>query len=80
MAIPREVIETIRERVDLVQLIGQSVTLQRRGSSMIGLCPFHQEKTPSFNVVPHKNIFHCFGCGATGDAFKYLELSRGLSF
>ena len=80
MAIPREVIETIRERVDLVQLIGQSVTLQRKGGSMVGLCPFHKEKTPSFGVVPHKNIFHCFGCGASGDAFKFLQISRGLSF
>ena len=80
MPIPREVIETIRERVDLVQLVGQSVTLQRKGGSMVGLCPFHQEKTPSFGVVPHKNIFHCFGCGAGGDAFKFLQLSRGLSF
>ena len=80
MAIPREVIESIRERVDLVQLVGQSVTLQRKGNSMVGLCPFHQEKTPSFGVVPHKNIFHCFGCGVGGDAFKFLQLSRGLSF
>ena len=42
--------------------------------------PFHQEKTPSFGVVPHKNIFHCFGCGAGSDAFKFLQLSQGLSF
>jgi len=47
---------------------------------MVGLCPFHQEKTGSFNVVPHKNIFHCFGCGVGGDCFKFIQLSRGLSF
>jgi DNA primase len=47
---------------------------------MVGLCPFHQEKSGSFNVVPHKNIFHCFGCGVGGDCFKFLQLSRGLSF
>jgi DNA primase len=80
VAVPRDVIESIRERVDLVQLIGQTVTLKRKGSSMVGLCPFHQEKTGSFNVVPHRNIFHCFGCGVGGDCFKFLMLSRGLSF
>mgnify|MGYP006133134603 CR=1 FL=1 len=80
MAIPREVVESIRDRVDLVQLVSQSVTLKRRGTSFIGLCPFHQEKTPSFNVVPHKNIFRCFGCGEGGDCFTFLMKSRGLQF
>ena len=56
MPIPPEVIETIRERVDIVEIVSKSVTLKRRGTSFVGLCPFHQEKTPSFNVVPHKNI------------------------
>jgi DNA primase len=72
MAIPREVVESIRDRVDLVQLVSQSVTLKRRGTSFIGLCPFHQEKTPSFNVVPHKNIFRCFGCGRVAIASRSL--------
>ena len=80
MAIPREVVESIRDRVDLVQLVQQSVTLKRRGTSFVGLCPFHQEKTPSFNVVPHKNIFRCFGCGEGGDCFTFLMKSRGIQF
>ena len=58
MAISREVIDQIRDRVDLVQLVQQTVTLKKKGGRMMGLCPFHQEKTPSFGVVPHKNIFH----------------------
>ena len=80
MAIPRDVIESVRDRVDLVQLIQATVSLKRKGSSLVGLCPFHQEKTGSFNVVPHKSIFHCFGCGVGGDCFKFVQLSRGLSF
>ncbi len=80
MPISRDVIDTIRDRVDLVQLVSQTVTLKRRGSSMVGLCPFHQEKTPSFGVVPHKNIFHCFGCGEGGDCFKFVMKTRGLTF
>ena len=75
----REVIESIRERVDLVQLVSQTVTLKRRGDSMVGLCPFHQEKTPSFGVVPHKNIFHCFGCGEGGDCFQVCDEDSGVS-
>ncbi|RME21888.1 MAG: DNA primase [Deltaproteobacteria bacterium] len=78
--VPREVIDTIRERVDIVDVVGQVVTLKRKGSSYVGLCPFHQEKTPSFNVVPHKGIFHCFGCGAGGDVFQFLMQTQGLSF
>lgn len=78
--IPREVIEAIRERVDMVELVSETVTLRRAGSSHLGLCPFHQEKTPSFNVVPHKGIYHCFGCGAGGDAFKWVTETQGLSF
>lgn len=54
--------------------------LQKRGNSYVGLCPFHQEKSPSFHVVPHKHLFHCFGCGAGGDCFKLLMELEGLSF
>lgn len=73
-------IDEIRERTDLVALVERHVRLQRRGNSHVGLCPFHQEKTPSFHVVPHKHLFHCFGCGAGGDAFKFLMELEGLSF
>jgi DNA primase len=80
MAISRDVIESVRDRVDLVQLVQATVSLKQKGTNLVGLCPFHQEKTGSFNVVPHKNIFHCFGCGVGGDCFKFLQLSQGLSF
>jgi DNA primase len=78
--ISRDLIESIRERVDIVEVVSQTVTLQRKGNSHVGLCPFHQEKTPSFNVVQHKGIYHCFGCGEGGDAFKFLMKTRGMSF
>ena len=78
--VDRDVIEAIRERTDLVEVVSQVVTLQRRGTSFVGLCPFHDEKSPSFNVVPHKSIFHCFGCGASGDVFTFVMQARGLEF
>ncbi|MEL6348977.1 MAG: DNA primase [Myxococcota bacterium] len=80
MRIPRESIEAIRERVSIVDVVSQEVTLKRKGSSLMGLCPFHQEKTPSFSVVPSKNIFHCFGCNEGGDIFAFVQKTRGLSF
>lgn len=58
----------------------QHVSLQKRGNSYVGLCPFHQEKSPSFHVVPHKHLYHCFGCGAGGDAFRFLMELEGLGF
>ena len=78
--IDRSVIETIRDRIDIAEIVGQTVTLKRAGTSLKGLCPFHQEKTPSFNVVPHKGIFHCFGCGEGGDVFKFVMKTRGVEF
>src|SRR5439155_4121575 len=59
-------------------LVGESVKLQRRGRSHLGLCPFHQEKSPSFSVSD--TFFHCFGCKQSGDCFKFVELTEGLSF
>ncbi|MCP4251357.1 MAG: DNA primase [bacterium] len=72
--------EEIRQRVDLVELVSEHVALTRSGRSFKGLCPFHREKTPSFHVIPDKLIFHCFGCKAGGDAFKFVQLREGLSF
>lgn len=80
LVLPREVIEEIRARVDIADVVQQTVTLQRRGSSLVGLCPFHQEKSPSFNVVQSKGIYHCFGCGEGGDVFAFLQKTRGMSF
>ena len=78
--IPRQTIEEIRDRTDLIELVGRYVTLKSKGGSWVGLCPFHQEKSPSFNVVPSKGIYHCFGCGEGGDAFKFLMQHKGMSF
>ncbi|MCA9752116.1 MAG: DNA primase, partial [Gemmatimonadetes bacterium] len=80
MKIPERVIEEIRERTDLVDLIGGYVQLKRSGKNFLGLCPFHQEKTPSFNVSPERNIWHCFGCGETGDCYRFLMEHDRLSF
>lgn len=72
-------LDAIRARVDIVAVIGRDVALRRRGGSFVGRCPFHEERTPSFSVVAHRG-YRCFGCGAHGDAIRYIEQSRGLSF
>ena len=76
----REIIEEIRERTDITDVVSQVVTLRRKGSSLMGLCPFHQEKSPSFSVVPAKGIYHCFGCGEGGDIFAFVQKTRGIGF
>jgi len=73
-------INTVRERADIVEVIGDNVRLQKRGRSWLGLCPFHKEKTPSFNVNRERGFFHCFGCGESGDAIGYLMKLEGMSF
>ena len=78
--IPREIVDAVRERTDIAEVIGRHVALVRKGRSLVGLCPFHQEKTPSFHVLSDKGIFHCFGCQTSGDVFKFLSLVEGLSF
>lgn len=78
--VPSEVLEEIRSRVDLVDLVGTYVPLKRAGERWKGLCPFHQEKTPSFTVNPKLGIFHCFGCHAGGDAFEFLKRHDRLEF
>lgn len=69
---PQEVIDDIRSANDIVDVIGQYVKLKRSGSSYVGLCPFHNEKTPSFHVNGDKQFFHCFGCGVGGDVFGFM--------
>ena len=78
--VPEGVIADIRDRTDLVELIGAYLTLKRSGRNFVGLCPFHREKTPSFNVNPERGIYHCFGCGVTGDAIKFLMEHDHVSF
>ncbi|MFA5928945.1 MAG: CHC2 zinc finger domain-containing protein [Candidatus Margulisiibacteriota bacterium] len=72
MAISPALIEEIRERADLVGVISEHVPLKKRGTNFLGLCPFHQEKSPSFTVNPQKNIWHCFGCGEGGNVYTFL--------
>jgi DNA primase len=78
--IPEEFIREVRERTDLVQLIGKYVALKKAGNAYKGLCPFHQEKTASFNVNPDRGFFHCFGCNKSGDAIKFIMEIHGASF
>ena len=78
--IPREVVEAIRDRTDIVEVIGRHVKLQKRGNTWVGLCPMHQERSPSFHVIPTKQIYHCFGCQKSGDVFTFLKEIQGLSF
>lgn len=80
MRLPQEKIEEVREATDLVALVSQYVTLRRKGQNYFGLCPFHEEKTPSFSVHPDRQIFHCFGCGKGGNAFGLLMEMERLSF
>lgn len=78
--IPRDVVEAVRDRTDIVSVVQRHVKLERRGGSWVGLCPFHQEKTPSFHVIPNKAFYHCFGCQANGDVFRFLMEIEGLGF
>lgn len=78
--ISREVIEKVRERADIVDVISQYVSLKPSGKNYRGLCPFHKERTPSFTVSPEKQLFHCFGCGVGGNVFTFLMRYEGLSF
>src|SRR5689334_20781387 len=73
-------LDEIRSRVDIVEIVGQVVKLKRAGENWKGLCPFHTEKTPSFTVNPKRNIYHCFGCGAGGDAFGFLMRQDRVTF
>jgi DNA primase len=74
-------VDTVRERTDIVQLVSQYVSLKKAGADRhAGLCPFHTEKTPSFGVSPSKQVFHCFGCGAGGNAFHFLERIENVTF
>ncbi|MGC9099965.1 MAG: DNA primase [Caldisericum sp.] len=76
----REIIEEIHSKVDIVDFIGKYVKLKKQGSNYVGLCPFHQEKTPSFVVSPTKQLYHCFGCGASGDVVTFLMKIENMSF
>lgn len=78
--IPPDKLEQIRSASDIVDIIGAVLPLKRAGANFTALCPFHKEKSPSFNVNPHKQIFHCFGCHKGGDVFKFICEYENLSF
>ncbi|KAA9323390.1 DNA primase [Streptococcus anginosus] len=80
LLIDKEIISDIKNNVNIVEIIGEVVALTKAGRNYLGLCPFHGEKTPSFNVVEEKQFYHCFGCGKSGDVFKFIEEYRGVSF
>ena len=78
--IPPGFLQELLSRVDVVDVVGRHVELKRGGANLMGLCPFHGEKSPSFSVSPSKQFYYCFGCGATGDAIRFLTEHLGLSF
>ena len=78
--ISEDVINQVKDRVDIAEVVGHHVSLTRAGQNLKGLCPFHQEKSPSFTVNSSKQIFHCFGCGAGGNVFTFLTRITGTSF
>ncbi len=76
----REIVDRVRDATDLLALVGSAVKLRKQGSAHVGLCPFHAERSPSFQVVPNRGFYHCFGCGKHGDAFAWLMEREGLTF
>ncbi len=80
MAFDPNFLDELRARVNLAEIVGRRVRLARRGREHVGLCPFHNEKTPSFTVVEDKGFYHCFGCGAHGDAIGWMMQAEGLAF
>ncbi|BCX29674.1 hypothetical protein LTWDN19_02410 [Latilactobacillus curvatus] len=78
--IPNDVIDDVRSQTNIVDVVGQYVQLKKSGNNLFGICPFHDEKTPSFSVSEEKQIFHCFSCGRGGNVFKFLMELEQISF
>ena len=78
--VDKRLIEEIKNNTNIVEIIGEVISLQKSGRNFLGLCPFHGEKTPSFNVVEDKQFYHCFGCGRSGDVFKFIEEYQQVNF
>src|SRR6266446_966941 len=75
-----ELIQKVRDATDIVAVVSRQVALKKAGANMKGLCPFHNEKSPSFNVHPAKQIYHCFGCGEGGDVFSFVQKLSKVDF
>jgi len=80
VAFSREDIDRVRERTDLVELAQEVTKIKRSGRSVMAVCPFHSEKTPSLSIDPARGLYHCFGCGESGDVFRWVEKTQGLGF
>lgn len=80
MPLSESFLQELKYRTDIEDVISTYVTLKRRGSTSVGLCPFHNEKTPSFTVYPETQSFYCFGCGAGGDAVSFLRKIENLDY
>ncbi len=78
--ITAESLDRLKQTADIVEVISAHTDLRRQGARMVGLCPFHEERTPSFSVDPQEKLYHCFGCGVGGDAIKFVEEKEGLGF
>src|SRR3954449_9927155 len=76
----RDSVERVRDAVDMVELVGARTDLRRVGRNWTGLCPFHDERTPSFSVDAEKRFYHCFGCGESGDPFGFVQKAEARSF
>ena len=80
MIYPSDLIEEIRAENDIVSVISEYITLKQKGSNYFGLCPFHNEHTPSFSVSADKQLYHCFGCGESGNVFGFVMAMENLDF
>src|ERR1700755_3451236 len=78
--IAQQTIQQILSRIDIIEIVGEFVRLKKRGANYLGLCPFHNEKSPSFTVSPVKEIYKCFGCGKSGNAIGFLMEHEKLSY
>ena len=78
--ISQDSIQQILSRIDIVEIVGSFIKLKKRGANYLGLCPFHNEKTPSFTVSPAKEIYKCFGCGRSGNSISFLMEAEKYSY
>ena len=80
MRLPESFLQDLKARTDLTELVSSYVNLRRSGRNLVGLCPFHREKTPSFNVYPENGSFYCFGCGTGGDVITFVRKIENLDY